>query len=240
MKNTNKLLFLVSLPFFLASCSTNTGREDVNDGKHIADDVAMGEGILDDGGKIDQSEPEKIATGVEVTNEHKIVIGTDTDKYILNNTIDTATWNNAEYGIKRIRTGNTSQSVVFPIDYSNVEDPSNLGFMVTLINNRRYTQIAVSIDQETWIDIGYGDTSCNGVKADYSHNIDNLLDHSVSDTNLYQCYYQLGKYTKSKSTLYVKAGYSEEHSNTLASPTGADVIGMVAWYDSMTITYSLL
>lgn len=240
MKKTSKLLLLSSLPFFLASCSTSTGKEDNNDGKHVADEVQMGEGILDDGGKIGQSEPEKIATGVEVTNEHKIVIGEDTDKYILNNTVDTATWNNAEYGIKRIRTANPTQSVVFPIDYSSVSDPSNLGFMITLINTRKFTQIAVSIDQETWIDIGYGDSSCNGVKADYSHNIDNLLDHQVSDSNLYQCYYKLGKYTKSGTTLYLKAGYSEEHANGLPSATGADVIGMVAWYESMTITYSLL
>lgn len=244
MKRVNKFFALALLPLLMISCSDNEEKKDANSGAHIADDVLMGEGILDDGGKIGQSDPEKIATGVEVTGEHKIVIDplkSEEEKgYILNGTIDTATWGDASFNIYRVRNAATNQSIVFPIDYSSVADPSNLGFMVTLINNRKYTQIAVSLDQENWIDIGYGDSNCNGVKADYSTNIDKLLDHSVSDSNLYQCYYKIGKYTKSGSKLYLKAGYTEEYPNNLPSPTGADIIGMVAWYESMEIVYSLL
>lgn len=236
-----KILSILSLMILLTGCNISTGREDVNEGKHVQDSVSMGEGILDDGGDINHSDPEEVASGVTFEGEHKILIGTDTDKYELTGgAVDTADWSNSGFTTKRIRTSNPTQSVIFTVDCSNIEDTSKMGFMFTLINNRKYTQIAVSLDKEMWIDIGYGDSKVNGIKADYSTRIESLLDNQVSDSNLYQCYYKIGKYAKSGKSLYVKAGYTEDHSNTLQSATGADIIGYVSYFESMEIEYSYL
>ena len=236
-----KIISILSLMLLLTGCNMQTGREDANDGKHIPDSVTMGEGILDDGGDINHSDPEEVASGVTFEGEHRILIGENSDKYELTGgAVDTADWSNSGFTTKRIRTANTSQSVIFTVDCENITDTSKMGFMLTLINNRKYTQIAVSLDKEMWIDIGYGDSKVNGIKADYSTRVDSLLDNQVSDGNLYQCYYKLGKYAKSGQNLYVKAGYTEEHPNGLQSPTGADVIGYVSYFETMEIEYSYL
>lgn len=236
-----KIISILSLMLLLTGCNMQTGREDINDGKHIPDSVTMGEGILDDGGDINHSDPEEVASGVTFEGEHRILIEENSDKYELTGgAVDTADWSNSGFTTKRIRTANPSQSVIFTVDCLNIADTSKMGFMFTLINNRKYTQIAVSLDKEMWIDIGYGDSKVNGIKADYSTRIDSLLDNHVSDGNLYQCYYKLGKYAKSGQNLYVKAGYTEEHPNGLQSPTGADVIGYVSYFETMEIEYSYL
>lgn len=236
-----KIISILSILLLLAGCNMQTGREDINDGKHIPDSVTMGEGILDDGGDINHSDPEEVASGVTFEGEHRILIEENSDKYELTGgAVDTADWSNSGFTTKRIRTANPSQSVIFTVDCSNITDTSKMGFMFTLINNRKYTQIAVSLDKEMWIDIGYGDSKVNGIKADYSTRIDSLLDNPVSDGNLYQCYYKIGKYAKSGQKLYVKAGYTEEHPNGLQSPTGADVIGYVSYFETMEIEYSYL
>lgn len=236
-----KIISILSLMLLLTGCNMQTGREDTNDGKHIPDSVTMGEGILDDGGDINHSDPEEVASGVTFEGEHRILIEENSDKYELTGgAVDTADWSNSGFTTKRIRTANPSQSVIFTVDCLNIADTSKMGFMFTLINNRKYTQIAVSLDKEMWIDIGYGDSKVNGIKADYSTRIDSLLDNPVSDGNLYQCYYKLGKYAKSGQNLYIKAGYTEEHPNGLQSPTGADVIGYVSYFETMEIEYSYL
>lgn len=244
-----KLLCLMftsfSLITLLGSCDNKpSGGDDENPSDkplHIVDPDGMGgEGILDDGGSINPTEPVEVAIGVETKGEHQIVIGKDKDKYETSNTDDTATWKNSDFTFNRIRHNTADQATTFTFDFSTLKDRSKVGAMVTLINNRTYTCIQVSVDKEKWTDIGYADKQYNGVKGDYTTHIDNLLGNQVTDTNLYQCYYKLGEYIGTSSIIYLRTTYSEAHYTKLPSPVGTDVIGYVSYFDELTVKYDYL
>lgn len=248
MKKLNKLMLLL-IPFSLVSILSSCTKENPNDEDkdpeekplHVVDPNGMGgEGILDDGGSINPTEPVEVAVGVELEGEHQIVIGQDKDKYELNNTDDTATWQNSGFTFNRIRHGSEEDTTTFTFDFSHLEDTSKVGAMVTLINSRTYTCIQVSTDKTNWTDIGYADKQYNGVKGDYTTHIDELLGNQVADTNLYQCYYKLGEYIGDSKVIYLRTTYSDAHYTKLPSPAGTDVIGYVSYFDELTVKYDYL
>ncbi len=219
----------------------------VGDGKHtIHPDGIGGEGILDDGGDIDFSDPTFLAVGVKTEGEHQIIIGDEncTGSYeLFGGAVDTATWSSGftEGEVYRIRCGATNYEtlegeygVIFTFDTSRLVDVSKVGVLVTLINNRAYTMISVSTDKTNWTEIGYGEGG--GVKGDYTLRTETLLGKANTDANLYSCYYELGKYAVASQPLYVKCGASTFDSG-LASKVGTDVIGLVSFFDSLEVVY---
>lgn len=196
-----------------------------------------GSELLDDGGDIQFTDPQLVATGVETKGEKTVKLGEDEGKYELFNGAVLAEWKNSDHTFSRVRCGideeKKEKGVIFAFDFSSAADLSKVGCQVTLIYTRRYTRIAVSTDKENWTDIGYGKDS--GIFCDYAVHLDTLLGNSVSDANLYQCYYALGKYAQKNHPLYLLCGYSEAYPNALASPAGTDVIGYVSQFDEMVI-----
>lgn len=209
---------------------------------HVLNPDGMGgENILDDGGGINVTEPVLTATGVEKDGEHKIILGETTEGYELYGGATLADWSNSGFTFKRVRCGDKGgeeYGVIFPFDTSAVSDVSKIGVMITLIYSRQFTRISVSTDKTNWTDIGYGEE--NSIKCGYSERITDLLGNTVSDGNLYQCYYELGEYAKAGSPLYVKCGYSNAYPNALASPAGTDVIAYVSFFDSLKVIYEYL
>lgn len=220
-----------------AGCSDTDGPQ--NGKGHIVNPNGMGgENILDDGGGINNTEPVLTATGVETSGEHKIILGEATEGYELYGGGVLADWSNSGFTFKRVRCNKDGSGVIFGFDTSSVEDVSKIGFMVTLIFSRQYSCISVSTDKTNWTDIGYGKD--NGVKADFSERITELLGNAVSDGNLYQCYYSLGEYAEKGSPLYIKCGYSDAYPNALPSPAGTDVIAYASFFDQLKVNYEYL
>jgi hypothetical protein len=247
MSKKRNIAFLMALCVLLGSavfcgCSPSESSDSTETkekiGAHVADPVPMdGNGVLDDGGDINFSEPVVTAIGVNTSGEHLIVLSTDTDKYTLSEDAVLAEWSNSGHTYNRVRCDETA-SVTFTMDFSGAADTSKVGCMITLINTRTYTCISVSSDGQNWTDIGYaGDV---GIYGDYTKHITSLLGDEVTDSNLYQCYYSLGKYITSSKILYVKCHYSDQYNTELASKTGTDVIGYVSYFDSFEIEYDYL
>lgn len=239
------LLAVFGCTVLLGSCDNTATSSGGNQktGEHVADTAPLdGKGVLDDGGDINFSEPVVTAVGVKAEGEHQIVLGTDEDKYELSGGAVLATWENSGFTFNRVRCNKNADGSVctltFKMDFSNASDLSKIGCVITLINNRTYTCISVSSDQENWTDIGYAAEA--GIHGDYSAHITNLLGNEVSDSNLYQCYYALGEYVTSSKVLYVKCHYSDAYNTGLPSKVGTDVIGYASYFDSFEIEYDYL
>lgn len=235
----------VSLAAFSAvafvGCESTGNKQQSSTGHIVNPDGIGGENILDDGGGINTTQPELTATGVEVDGKHKIILGEAETGYELFGSATLAKWSNSGFTFNRVRCNKDDKGeygVIFSYDTSAVADISKLGFMVTLIFNRQYSCISVSTDKTNWTDIGYGEN--NGIKADYSERITDLLGNTVSDGNLYQCYFKLGEYAKKGSPLYIKCGYSEAYPNALTSPVGTDVIAYASFFDELEVHYEYL
>lgn len=224
-----------------AGCETTSEQRRNSTGHIVNPNGIGGENVLDDGGGINTTEPVLTAVGVEAKGEHRILLGQDTAGYELFGSAVLAEWQNSGYTFNRVRCnadGKGEYGVIFQYDAAGVADLSKIGFMVTLIFNRAYTCISVSTDKTNWTDIGYGEN--NGIKADYSERITDLLGNTVSDGNLYQCYYALGKYAKKGSPLYIKCGYSTAYPNALPSNVGTDVIAYASFIDELEVRYEYL
>ena len=222
----------------------SSGGAEVGDKGHVRNPVGIGgEGILDDGGDINITEPVLTAIAEKHSGEHKIIVNENKDSYeLIGSGTDEATWANSGATFNRIRCGLDGEGkeygVIFKFDISSLSKIDEVGCVVTLIANRKYTCISVSADKINWTDIGYGEL--NGIKADYSERTDKLLDTEVSDSNLFQCYYSLAKYAEQGKPLYLKCGYSDKYENSLPSPVGTDVIAYVSWFESLTFEYEYL
>lgn len=236
------LTFFGTLPL-ISGCSSENGGNNSSSDKplHVVDPNGMGgEDILDDGGKINPSDPIEVAVGVETFGEHRIIIGEDKDKYQTNGD-DTAIWKNGDNVFNRIRHNDQGTESIFTLNFEHLTDTSRIGVMVNLINNRTYSCIQISNDMTAWTDIGYADKEYNGIKGDYTTCATTLLGKEVSDSNLYQCYYQLEKYLRDDSKiLYLKTTWSDQHYTKLASPVGTDLIGYVSYFDELEIKYDYL
>lgn len=246
MKIKSKLLtFLLIMAFafvavgsmaLLTGCDDGTkGNVAEAPGKHVVDPNGMGgEGILDDGGAINPGEPQYVATGVNAEGEHQIVLGQDDEYYEFFGT-ELAAWSNSGYTVNRVRANSPDVYTIFTLDISELEDVSKVGVMLTLINTRPNTCISVSTDKASWTDIGWESPDLK-VEADYSEHIDDLRGKTVSDKNLYQCYYLLGDYAVKGQPLYIKCGYSNEYYSG-TTEEGTDVIDYISWFETFEFVY---
>ena len=238
-KIVSVIAFLLTavMGFALASCDLSSNElQNGTSGKHTVDPNGMGgEGILDDGGAINPGEPQYVPTGIKAEGEHQIVLGEDEEYYELVNT-ELATWSNSGYTTNRVRNNGEDAYTIFTLDISDLEDVSKVGVMVTLIHTRPNACIWVSSDRVNWEVIGYEQENLS-MYADYAEHIDDLRGQTVSDSNLYQCYYALGEYAVKGQPLYVKCGYSEDYNPDSDSKLGADIIDYISWYEVFEFVY---
>jgi hypothetical protein len=174
-----------------------------------------------------------VCTGIRTEGEHQIVLGTDEEYYEF---VGTAmrTWTNSGNTVDRVSTSSLDAYMIFTLDISSLTDVSKVGVMLTLINTRPHTCISVSTDKQHWTDIGWNETG--GVTADYKELITDLRGKTVSDKNLYQCYYALGDYAVAGQPLYIKCGYSDDYNNS-TEMNGADIIDYISWFSVFEFTY---
>ena len=152
----------------------SSGGAEIGDKGHVRNPVGIGgEGILDDGGDINITEPVLTAIAEKHSGEHKIIIGQNKESYEFFGDNSEAEWSNSGATFNRVRCGLDGEGkeygVIFKFDISSLSKIDEVGCVVTLIANRKYTCISVSADKTNWTDIGYGEL--NGIKADYSERI---------------------------------------------------------------------
>lgn len=262
-------LFLAGiLGLTICGCSTGSGGGGgggtADSGKHVADtEDKMGEGILDDGGDINVSDPVQVAVDVKVEGEHRIYYGKpeDEDKVEQHNSV-LGRWNsdrffringpaypdNSHPEITREEVEDTYTIVT--LDISGFADVSNVGLRVNLINIRASTLISVSTDKQHWTDIGYPDETFNGIRGDYTTHLDelyswqtdeNIVDGVKSDANIFACYYLLGEYAKKGQPIYIKCGWSDAYWQGLAGKgQPCDLIAYMSYYEKMEIIYDYI
>ena len=255
MKNKSKFRVLIAfvaitaVVLMLAFAGCGNGAADAA-GKHVVNPDGMGgETVLDDGGAIIQTGPTQVLRGVSFKKERRIVLGLDDDDYELNNASVTE-WSSAhtagvpeDVTIYRCQTTSPDSSIIFELDFSGVEDKSDIGCRVTLICTRSHTSLSVSTDKETWTEIGYPDTaavSTSYIKCDYGEHITDLRNagYQINDNNLWQFYYRLGDYIGESDVIYLRAGYSEEHNGVLPeNGVGADIIDHVRYFEQLDLIY---
>ena len=239
-------VFVGSMALF-AGCSFGDKTAETS-GKHVVDPTDMGgEGVLDDGGKINHSGPTEVMTGVKVSGERRIVLGLDDDKYQLNCGAKLEQWSGVpNETIYRCRITNAASNITFTLDFSDVEDTSKIGCMVTLIRFRAQMTISVSSDGEEWTEIGYPDrsaTSTVNIRSDYAEQIHDLRNagYKINDSGLWQFYWNLGDYIGDSGILYLRAGYSDEHSGILRDDgVGTDIIDHISYFKTLDYVYEML
>ncbi len=205
--------------------------------EHTRSDEPMDPGtLIDDGGEIKVTPPSDAHTVVKTSGEHRIVIGENKACYTLTGTTE-ATWTNSGSTFNRVRC-NAPAELTFSMDFSGAADKTKVGCVITLISVRAHTCISVSADGENWTDIGYAEGS--GIHADHSAHCGELLGKSVSDANLYQCWYSLGDYLTDSGKLYVKCHSSDAYESSLSGDLGTDVIGYVSYFEYFEIVSETL
>ncbi len=202
---------------------------ETDDGKeHTRSGETMDPGtLIDDGGEIKVTPASDARTVVRTAGEHRIVIGENKACYTLTGTTE-ATWSNSGSTFNRVRC-NAPAELTFSMDFSGAADRTKVGCVITLIAVRAHTCISVSADGENWTDIGYAEG--DGIHADLSVHVNELLGKSVSDANLYQCWYALGDYLPENGKLYVKCHSSDAYGSNLSGDLGTDVIGYVSYFE---------
>lgn len=227
----------------IAGCSGG-GDADRGDRLHIADTRPLGgDKLLDDGGAINSSSGGtafifKNAV-YEESAEHKISFESDSDKYETVGGQARGTWSNSGNTYGRFQVTAESRAVIFKLDFTGVEDTSNIGCMVNIIATRGSVLLSVSTDKENWKDIGYNLPT--GVVCDAKYHREELNGNEVKDNNLYAMYYLLGEYIGESKVLYLKAGFSRAYfqgASAADNGIGADLIDHIAYYDSIKLVGS--
>lgn len=172
---------------------------------------------------------------------HDIVLGEHESLYELSEGFVLGKWDfNGTYKDSpfiRAQSMNENQFIIFTIDFSGVEDKSQIGFSANMNKSRPNPLVQISTDKVNWDDIGYQQGIVGIYNSDYAEMITSLRGRAVADSNLYRMYWSLADYAEDLETdghIYVKFGFSEEYENSISGPAvGSDVIDGIAYYEKL-------
>ncbi len=171
---------------------------------------------------------------------HDIILGKHESKYELSGSLALATWDcggTIASPFPRIQVRKENQFITFTLDFSEVEDKTNIGFSANMIKSRPNALIQVSADKENWDDLGYQQGNEDVYNSDYAERITSMRGVAVSDGNLYRLYYSLADYADEigkNGLLYIRFGFTEKYKNSLSgAAVGSDVIDGICYYEKL-------